>query len=285
MYIGRAKLQSKKITCAHIDDLYNKLLKKEQERKKVFEDKQEQRRRHGSGVSTKSLPATLEENVTVTENELQKQHSIFTDSPASSNDELSSLSSDHQSSSENILSNSDHFPSGLSHFGELHDLGELAKDEALNKVLTKSDNEHSHKDLHVHFNETCLNADQVLNPNRTMLFRLGANEVSLISLDKKTTILDKRFKDISSVSQVSMETTWPSCSKLYLLDKYLSAGFLSACPFMYCSTFSQTIKIMYVRFHKSQLTIFYFYFNRCISGLPLFPPSGMECSLSKYANI
>lgn len=207
MYIGRAKLQSKKITCAHIDDLYQKLMKKEKDRKKLLNDQKEQRRRHGSGVSTKSLPATLEENVTVTENELQKQHDtfkphhVFLDTPVSSADELSSLS-DQQSSSENILDNSGHFSTGLSNIGGLSDSGELMKEEPpFNKILAKSDNDQSAKDLHVHFNENCLNTDND-NPNRTMLFRLGGNEVSLISLDKKSTILDKRFKDISSVSQV-----------------------------------------------------------------------------------
>ncbi|XP_076117206.1 TBC1 domain family member 1-like isoform X4 [Mytilus galloprovincialis] len=207
MYIGRAKLKCKKITCAHIDDLYGKLLKKEIDRKKMLEDKFEQRKRHGSGMSTKSLPATLEENVSVTENELQKQcetmkpHNIFSESPASSADELSSLS-DQQSSTENVLDNSGHFSLGLpSSISELSDSGELMKEDPIfNKTLTKTDNENSSKDLHVHFNENCVTTEQE-NPNRTMLFRLGANEVSLISLDKRSIILDKRFKDISSVSQ------------------------------------------------------------------------------------
>ncbi|XP_052089701.1 TBC1 domain family member 1-like isoform X2 [Mytilus californianus] len=245
MYIGRAKLKCKKITCAHIDDLYGKLLKKEIDRKKMLEDKFEQRRRHGSGMSTKSLPATLEENVTVTENELQKQcetmkpHDIFSESPASSADELSSLS-DQQSSTENVLDNSGHFSLGLpSNISELSDSGELMKEEPIfNKALTKTDNEHSSKDLHVHFHENSITTEQE-NPNRTMLFRLGANEVSLISLDKKSIILDKRFKDISSVSQGK--------------DNSEVFGFIArengnvfVCHVMKCHSFSVTDEIMSV---------------------------------------
>ncbi|CAC5381861.1 TBC1 domain family member 4,TBC1 domain family member 1 [Mytilus coruscus] len=245
MYIGRAKLKCKKITCAHIDDLYGKLLKKEIDRKKMLEDKFEQRRRHGSGMSTKSLPATLEENVTVTENELQKQcetmkpHDIFSESPASSADELSSLS-DQQSSTENVLDNSGHFSLGLpSNISELSDSGELMKEEPIfNKTLTKTDNEHSSKDLHVHFHENSITTEQE-NPNRTMLFRLGANEVSLISLDKKSIILDKRFKDISSVSQGK--------------DNSEVFGFIArengnvfVCHVMKCHSFSVTDEIMSV---------------------------------------
>ncbi|VDI06716.1 TBC1 domain family member 4 [Mytilus galloprovincialis] len=245
MYIGRAKLKCKKITCAHIDDLYGKLLKKEIDRKKMLEDKFEQRKRHGSGMSTKSLPATLEENVSVTENELQKQcetmkpHNIFSESPASSADELSSLS-DQQSSTENVLDNSGHFSLGLpSSISELSDSGELMKEDPIfNKTLTKTDNENSSKDLHVHFNENCVTTEQE-NPNRTMLFRLGANEVSLISLDKRSIILDKRFKDISSVSQGK--------------DNAEVFGFIArengnvfVCHVMKCHSFSVTDEIMSV---------------------------------------
>ena len=209
MYVGRARLPSKKITCAHIDDLYQKLVKKERDRKKLLEEKHEERRRHGSGVSTKSLPATLEENVSVKENELQKQHdtmkpNFYTESPVSSTDELSSQS-DQQSSSENIrLENSGSFTYNLSNTGVSSDSGDLMKDDnGVEKSKIKTGNGTFPKDLHVHFNENLSNSDQeIYNPNRTMLFRLGANEVSLISLDKKSTILDKRFKDISSVSQV-----------------------------------------------------------------------------------
>jgi hypothetical protein len=74
------------------------------------------------------------------------------DSPVSSADELSSLS-DQQSSSENILDNSGNFSTGLSNIGGLSDSGELMKEELpFNKILAKSDNDQSAKDLHVHFN-------------------------------------------------------------------------------------------------------------------------------------
>jgi len=38
--------------------------------------------------------------------------------------------------------------------------------------------------------------------NRTMLIQVGQNELSLISLDRKTVIFERHFKDISFCSQV-----------------------------------------------------------------------------------
>lgn len=45
-------------------------------------------------------------------------------------------------------------------------------------------------------------SDSADHRNRTMLIQVGQNELSLISLDRKTVIFERHFKDISFCSQV-----------------------------------------------------------------------------------
>jgi len=45
-------------------------------------------------------------------------------------------------------------------------------------------------------------SDSAENRNRTMLIQVGQNELSLISLDRKTVIFERHFRDISFCSQV-----------------------------------------------------------------------------------
>ncbi|XP_069129289.1 TBC1 domain family member 4-like [Argopecten irradians] len=213
MYVGRAKLNTKKITCVHIDELCHKLSEKEKERKQKQEEQNERRQRHASGASVKSLPASLDEVVSVTENELGAQNerlrgnTIHIDSPSSSADDLSGCS-DGISSSENVLENSGHFShsnsgGGLSGSGDSREeLCDLVTRDPLSHS-NSGDLDQGHKELHVHFSDSHHCESSRDNPNKTMLFCLGASDISLISLDKKSTILDRRFKDISSVSQVT----------------------------------------------------------------------------------
>ena len=49
--------------------------------------------------------------------------------------------------------------------------------------------------------------------SRVMLLQISDHDISLISLDNKLTIFDRRFKDIASVSQVSL------CGFLLQLDE------------------------------------------------------------------
>ncbi|XP_033744156.1 TBC1 domain family member 4-like [Pecten maximus] len=211
MYVGRAKLNTKKITCVHIDELCHKLSEKEKERKQKQEEQNERRQRHASGASVKSLPASLDEVVSVTENELGAQNerlrgnTIHIDSPSSSADDLSGCS-DGISSSENVLENSGHFShsystGGLSGSGDSREeICDLVTRDPLSHS-NSGDLDQSQKELHVHFSDPHHCESSRDNPNKTMLFCLGASDISLISLDKKSTILDRRFKDISSVSQ------------------------------------------------------------------------------------
>lgn len=192
LYLGKAKLNTKKITCDQVDKMCNRLEKQRMERKMKQKESEMERKRHGSGVSVKSLPPNLEGAVTVTENELEKQilsSGPSTDSPNNSTDEFSST--------ENVLENSS---------GSLANSFGLYSSENSKEDLSDLSNpggnvEGTNKDVHVHFNEP---HDSTGDPNRAMLFRLGASEISLISLDKKHTILEKQFKDIASVSQVKI---------------------------------------------------------------------------------
>jgi hypothetical protein len=196
LYLGKAKLNTKKITCDQVDKMCNRLEKQKQERKLKQRENEMERKRHGSGVSVKSLPANLESSVTVTENELEKQalsSGMQTDSPSNSTDEFSS--------SENMLENSS--GSLVNSFGQYS--SDNSKEDLCDCPSTAGNGDGNAKDLHVHFNEPIDSASESSSdPNRAMLFRLGGSEISLISLDKKHTILEKQFKDIASVSQVSI---------------------------------------------------------------------------------
>lgn len=195
LYLGKAKLNTKKITCDQVDKMCNRLDKQRMERKLKQRESEMERKRHGSGVSVRSLPPNLEGAVTVTENDLKKQilnSGPHTDSPNNSTDEFSS--------SENVLENSS---GSLANSFGLY-CSENSK-ESLGELSNAGGNgEGTSKDAHVHFNEahdSCSESNG--DPNRAMLFRLGGSEISLISLDKKHTILEKKFKDIASVSQVN----------------------------------------------------------------------------------
>ncbi|XP_048778738.1 TBC1 domain family member 1-like isoform X3 [Ostrea edulis] len=193
LYLGKAKLNTKKITCDQVDKMCNRLEKQRLERKLKQRETEIERKRHGSGVSVKSLPANLESSVTVTENELEKQalsSGIQTDSPSNSTDEFSS--------SENVLENSS--GSLVNSFGQYS--SDNSKEDLCDCPNTAGNGDGNAKDLHVHFNEPIdSTSESSSDPNRAMLFRLGGSEISLISLDKKHTILEKQFKDIASVSQ------------------------------------------------------------------------------------
>ena len=213
MYVGRAKVKGKKLLSAHIDDLVLRLEAKEREGQGLSSIQQvTDRRRHKSDTSVKSLPSLFDDNL-VKENELQKlsQQVLFrgaelhNESPTGSNDDIVNkqigdhsdgrsssvehLSSDGgQSSSENIVE-------GL----HLSNSGDHLKDmfTGLN-----SHPEGQHTEVQGHSQGQGINPK--ISTNRTMLFRIGQLEISLISLDKKQTIIERKFKNISSVSQVNV---------------------------------------------------------------------------------
>nr|XP_022328358.1 TBC1 domain family member 1-like isoform X3 [Crassostrea virginica] len=231
LYLGKAKLNTKKITCDQVDKMCNRLEKQRMERKMKQKESEMERKRHGSGVSVKSLPPNLEGAVTVTENELEKQilsSGPSTDSPNNSTDEFSST--------ENVLENSS---------GSLANSFGLYSSENSKEDLSDLSNpggnvEGTNKDVHVHFNEPHYSSSEsTSDPNRAMLFRLGASEISLISLDKKHTILEKQFKDIASVSQGKEKSdTFGFIAR--------EKGNVFVCYLMKCHNFSIVDEIMMV---------------------------------------
>ena len=54
----------------------------------------------------------------------------------------------------------------------------------------------------MHQRTRAASSDSAQQRNRTMLIQVGQNELSLISLDRKTVIFERHFKDISFCSQV-----------------------------------------------------------------------------------
>ena len=226
MYVGRAKVKGKKVTSGHVDDLVNRLEAKEEEnRKKTLEEKV--RKRHSSDTSVRSLPNFLEGNILVTENELQKQHAFKgmelhnMDSPSGSSDEI------HQQGDIMVSRAAQNRSPSLGHSGDNLSDSSSSSENVLdrNKLSRSSDtlkSSHSGEQLkdmftalhphpegegHIHDNEGQGHHHQhggmlIKSTNRTMLFSVGHHVIALISLDKKQTIIERNFKDISSVSQV-----------------------------------------------------------------------------------
>lgn len=211
MYVGRAKVRGKKILSSHIDDLVLRLESKDSHNSisgiKISEPID--RRRHKSDSSVKSLPTLLDENL-VTENELQKlsQNTIFqgvelhNDSPTGSNDDVNKQSAeDHRHHHGNVKRNSkDDLSDGHSSLENLSDGLQLSNSgEELKDIFHSLQTQHHEG----HDQSHDLHGNNERSTNRTMLFRIGQSEIALISLDKKQTIIERKFKNISSVSQVS----------------------------------------------------------------------------------
>jgi hypothetical protein len=212
MYVGRAKVRGKKILSSHIDDLVMRLEAKEQRNSIIAETGGEShdRRRHKSDSSIKSLPTLLDET-SVKENELQKmsQKTIFqgvelhNDSPTGSSDEVhlpgdttNDLHRNQRSHSTDQLSDGGHSSSENISDG-------LHSSHSGDQLKDMFHGLQHHPEGHVHFQDHDNHGNHGRSTNRTMLFRIGQSEISLISLDKKQTIIERKFKNISSVSQVS----------------------------------------------------------------------------------
>ena len=211
MYVGRAKVKGKKILSSHIDDLVIRLESKEP-RNSVSHTRNSEpldRRRHKSDSSIKSLPTLLDENL-VKENELQKlsHKTIFqgvelhNDSPPGSSDDMNKNDGNHSSSQ--ISSSTEHLSDGGHSSSEnitdglqLSNSGEQIKD-----MFHSLQHHPEGQQLEGQDQGQDPHGNHLRSTNRTMLFRVGQSEISLISLDKKQTIIERKFKNISSVSQV-----------------------------------------------------------------------------------
>lgn len=216
MYVGRAKVRGKKILSSHIDDLVLRLEVKEN-RNSIISDtdgESSNRRRHKSDSSVKSLPTLLDE-LLVKENELQKmsRKTLFqgvelqNDSPTGSSDEVNKHAGDFIDFPGSQHSNSsDHLSDG-GHSSSENSTDGLHQSCSGDQLKDMFHGLQHHPEGHVHFQDLdSQDQDRLSNhtrsTNRTMLFRIGQSDISLISLDKKQTIIERKFKNISSVSQV-----------------------------------------------------------------------------------
>ncbi|CAI9725454.1 TBC1 domain family member 4,TBC1 domain family member 1 [Octopus vulgaris] len=176
LYLGKVQVDSCKLTSSDIDRLMHRLCPVDEDGTVNVDSRQ----RHASDASVRSLPASLDNTVTVTENELEQQqqqlHGVKLN--GSSSDFRAAIDSPC-SSFENIEESSNEMKSN-SH-----------KSYAYSSFVEKEGNQ-----------EDSLPQNLVTDiVNRTMLFRLGKEEISLINLDQKRVMLERKFSDISFVSQ------------------------------------------------------------------------------------
>ncbi|KAL4230457.1 domain member [Mactra antiquata] len=208
MYVGRAKVRGKKILSSHIDDLVMRLEAKDRKNSISNNHGNEvtDRRRHKSDSSVKSLPSVLDSGL-VMENELQKMSHTTIFQGVELHNEAHSGSHDdvHKTDSNENLGNqrsdsTDHLSDGG------HSSNENVTDTHTSSDMLKDmiHEFHHHPEGQGHMYGHDEHGNQ-RSTNRTMLFRIGQNEIALISLDKKQTLIERKFKNISSVSQGNLK--------------------------------------------------------------------------------
>ncbi|XP_052276744.1 TBC1 domain family member 1-like isoform X8 [Dreissena polymorpha] len=200
MYVGRAKVKGKKVLSSHIDDLVARLEAKDSVPGLKTIETSDSRRRHKSDSSIKSLPTVFDECLTSESGDMQKMKIIQgVELHLGSNEEINrtvtsggvGVGSEHHFS-DGALSSTENVNDGLSLSNSSDQLRDMFHSLRLNPDSSDNLGQGQGNDLHD-------NEGQSLN--RTMLFRIGQSEISLISLDKKQTIIERNFKNISSVSQ------------------------------------------------------------------------------------
>ena len=231
LYVGKVTVSEKKAPPTFIDEAVEKFRLHDLQQQQKIEEEEQQRQRHPSGTSVRSLPTQLEKAILVKENELQMQTSdleINNTSNDSCNVSNDTLNSDitNNSSSENLSDgNTDFRPVSC----PTESLPDAMNVNQSNSNISPSKNGSSvgngtvGKDLDNLLRSVLMNplppvptTPSAIPPkkNRTMLLQIGQNEVCLISPDRKTVMLDRRFKDISFCSQVYIICTCLSALSL-----------------------------------------------------------------------
>jgi len=170
------------------------------------------RQRLESDASIHSLPADLERVVSIHENELPTQMCSKAGLRASVDSTLSSVSDDaffgtNTSATQNVdaaqtsSTDADVSCSSRESLYEGSDLRRTHGQAERQKVLPCSGADLQRSAMQQRSRAT--SSDSAEHRNRTMLIQVGLNELSLISLDRKTVIFERHFKDISFCSQVS----------------------------------------------------------------------------------
>ena len=223
-YMGRIRVTTRKVPTSFIDDLVDRFDAREVERQLLAQQK-EIRQRHASGTSVRSLPASLDDTVVmVTENNLECQHEwlrVDSGSTESSTDELMNSGGNLASSSENFTESSGTFSSHEN--SRDRDLPGSSSEYIGYGRCGRLSSSGNGKECKVDFNTESGDSQENLNSedgdqdrevfcdtvlkvkpetSRIMLFQIGRQDISLISLDQKQIIMERKFKDISFVSQV-----------------------------------------------------------------------------------
>ncbi|XP_067663827.1 TBC1 domain family member 1-like isoform X1 [Haliotis asinina] len=199
MFIGRTQVATRKVPTSFIDELVERFDARGEEQR-LRAQEQEQRQRHASGTSVRSLPASLDDVVSVTENNLSRQHErlqLHYDSTESSTDELASGDT-YGSSSENVHGSSN----GVLNSCQGHELkvGQSVDSDGSKEHL----NGEEEQEVFVSRSSNVFKKETPRNEaSRVMLLQIGRKDLTLISPDKKQPVLERKFKDISFVSQGS----------------------------------------------------------------------------------
>jgi len=191
------------------------------------------RRRLESDASVQSLPADLERVMSVYENELSTQASkrsgfrASIDSTLSSGSDEAFLGFGTQTTEAAQTSGTDGEISWSSH-ESLYDGSEKVHQKVLPASTAAAGGGGGGIDLQrfaMHQRTRAASSDATETRNRTMLLQVGENELTLISLDRKTVIFERHFKDISFCSQVIAEHC---CSRGFALVIQLHVSFCSS---------------------------------------------------------
>ena len=162
LYVGRVLVSSKKTPPTFIDEVIEKF--EERRKEEEFE-----RRRNVSGASIQSLPADLAVTVRVCENGLSEWKPYLHNGSVDS-----SVGTDGSGGDAATLGDG---------------AGGLTVPNELSHGITMGD--------------SCENLEPTYDPeNRIRLIQVGDTELCLISPDRKSVILQQKFKDISFCSQV-----------------------------------------------------------------------------------
>ena len=220
MYIGKVKVKDKKAPPTIIDEAVEMFQTENLRRKQLQFLMESERQRHASETSVRSLPANLEKSVRVRENELSIQNAghqnTSTDSCLSGNT-FSSEQTNSSSSTENIANGNnisfEGFPDKDVHTSEESIKGNEDVDGNQNEKLEVVKGDGKEDSISMSSSEEEQRSNPAAPPggcglqsqtNRVLLIQVCQYEVCLISPDKKTVIMERKFKDISFCFQVCL---------------------------------------------------------------------------------
>jgi len=168
------------------------------------------RQRLESDTSVQSLPADLERVMSMYENELSAQTGVKAGFRASVDSTLSSGSDDAFTSANTSNADAAARTSGTDGDVSCSSPESLFDGSESRKVHSQAEHPKASTSGGVDLQRLAMQQraratstdNSAEHRNRTMLIQVGQNELALISLDRKTVIFERHFKDISFCSQV-----------------------------------------------------------------------------------